>query len=434
MATFKFVFRPSVRTGKHEGCLSLRIIHDRKPKTVSLRLRLYAEEWDVKNQRVVFPSCISERSGYLRSLDARISSCSARLHEIIHLLENKGAYSVSDVLEHYFSSGDDNRLLGYAGLLSSELRRNGQQRTARAYMTVCRGLVNFNDGLDICLSEIDSSLVKRFENFLKENGKQPNTVSYYMRNLRVIYNRAIESGRIVDMGAKPFADVFTGVEETRRRALTASEVNRLKNIDFPRLLRFYGPGSAEYACICNLYFSWRLFFFCLYAQGMCFVDLAYLKKSHIKDGILRYYRKKTGKQICVPVNEGMQRMIDSFASDTRDSDYLFPIINGSNGNDRLLYESAMRTQNRRLKRLAGMAGVSKTVSTHVARHSWATICKNELLPLSVICEGLGHSSEKMTRKYLDSFDFSVLGEAGKTVMSAISRSSFGPDVSRPASI
>ena len=48
---------------------------------------------------------------------------------------------------------------------------------------------------------------------------------------------------------------------------------------------------------------------------------------------------------------------------------------------------------------------------------------HELLPLSVICEGLGHSSEKMTRKYLDSFDLSILGDAGKTVLTAVSRSS-----------
>lgn len=186
MATFKFVFRPSMKTGHHPGSLSLRIIHDRKPKTVSLRLRLYAEEWDVKNQRVMFPSCICERSSYLRSLDARVSSCSARLHEIIHLLENKGAYSVSDVVEHYRESSDESKLLGYALSLSSELRRNGQYRTAKAYITVCRGFVSFNSGIDVCLSQINAMLVKRFENHLKENGKQPNTVSYYMRNLRVI--------------------------------------------------------------------------------------------------------------------------------------------------------------------------------------------------------------------------------------------------------
>lgn len=234
------------------------------------------------------------------------------------------------------------------------------------------------------------------------------TVSCYMRNLSVIYNCALESWRIVAAGVSPFADVFTGVEETRCRALTASYANTLKNVSIKLFFRLYRSGSAAYNSICNPYFSW-CFFFCLYAQGMCFVDLAYLKKSHINDGILHYYRKKSGKQICIFINEGMQCVIDSFACDMGNSDNLFPIIDSSGGNERLLYESAMRTQNRRLKKLVLMAGVSKLLSTHVARHSWATICKNELLSLSVICKRFGHSSEKMTRKYLDSFDFPILG-------------------------
>ena len=433
MATFKFVFRP-VRTGNHEGCLYLRIIHDRKPKTVSLRMRVYAEEWNPTTQRVVYPADAAERSAYLKEVQERLSACGSRIAGIIRELDRKDTYTAGDILEHYLDSFDDGKLLGYARTLSVELRLKGQYRTAKAYMTVCRGLVCFNSGVDICLTEINGVLIKRFEVYLKEKGRQPNTVSYYMRNLRVIYNRAISEHRLADSGDKPFADVFTGVEETRRRALSALELNRIKNLDFKRLLSVYRPGSQKYIYIRTLYFSWRLFFFCLYAQGLCFVDLAYLKKNQIKDGILRYYRRKTGKQISVPVNEGMQRIIDSFSSDTLNSDYLFPIITCADGNERRFYEAALRTQNRRLKKLADMCGVSKTVSTHVARHSWATICKNELLPLSVICEGLGHSSEKMTRKYLDSFELSILGDAGRRVLTAVSRHSLTGDVSRPVPI
>lgn len=451
MATFKFVFRPSAKAGRHEGSLSLRVIHGRRPKTVSLSCRLYAEEWDGEAQAVVYPDDAPKRAAYLRRVQDRIDTCTGKVNAILWELERKGTYATEEILEHYRESPDDGNLLGYARALGAELRRNGQYRTGKAYMTVCRGLVRFNSGIDISLSQIDSRLVKRFEAYLKENGKEPNTIGYYMRNLRVVYNRAVKANRIVATGENPFEEVFTGVEETKKRALTAREVNRLGDIDFESLLKEHRPGTQQYINIQNLYSAWRLFFFCLYAQGMCFVDLAYVKKSQIRDGVLRYYRKKTGKQIAVPVNEGMQNIIDSFAGETRNSRYLFPILKGaephggngenkesknnkddgedkegSDGNDnnesnRKQYETALRTQNRRLKRLAKMAGVEKTVSTHVARHSWATICKNEMLPLSVICEGLGHSSEKMTRKYLASFDHSILGNAGKTVLTAVSR-------------
>lgn len=431
MATFKFIFRPSTKAGRHPGSLSLRVIHGRKPKTVSLSCFLYTEEWDGAAQTVLYSAGVPGRSVYLSEVHKRIAACADKVNCIIRRLEERGAYTVNDIVELYRSATGNGKLLGYARTLTVELQNNGQHRTAKAYGTVCRGLVAFNNGVDPELSQINAGLIKRFENYLKENGRQPNTISYYMRNLRAVYNKAILAKCIVDTGEQPFSGVFTGVEETRRRALTADEVNRLKNIDFDRLMKQQPVGSRAYIYLQKLYYSWRLFFFALYAHGMCFIDLAYLKKKDIKDGILRYYRKKTGRQIEVPVNEGMQKIIESFAVESEGSEYLFPIMRKPAGNGRSLYETAMRTQNRRLKRLSKLAGIGKNITTHVARHSWATICKNELLPLSVICEGLGHSSEKMTRKYLASFDYSILGNAGRTVLTAISRPSSAFTVSKP---
>lgn len=431
MATFKFIFRPSTKAGRHPGSLSLRVIHGRKPKTVSLSCLLYPEEWDGISQTILYPGGVPERRGYLSEVHKRITDCAGKVNRIIRRLEERGSYTVNDIVELYRSTTDNAKLLGYARTLAGELQCNGQYRTAKAYGTVCRGLIAFNNGVDLQLSQINAGLIKRFENYLKENGRQPNTISYYMRNLRAIYNKAVLAKRIIDNGEQPFSGVFTGVEETKRRALTADEVNQLKNIDFESLMKQQPPGSRAYIYFQKLYYSWRLFFFALYAHGMCFIDLAYLKKKHIKDGILRYYRKKTGRQIEVPMNEGMQKIIESFAEESEGSEYLFPIMGKQDGDGRRLYETAMRAQNRRLKRLSELAGIGKNITTHVARHSWATICKNELLPLSVICEGLGHSSENMTRKYLASFDYSILGNAGKAVLTAISRPSSSFTVSKP---
>lgn len=423
MASFKFVLRPSTKMGRHEGTLSLRVIHDRKPKTVSISCHLYPEEWDESGQEILYPVCDPYRREYLSAAQEQVISCSGRVSEIIQRLEDKGTYTVKDVITRFRLDSDEGKLLGFALMLGRELVESGQYRTAKAYATVSRGLVAFNKGEDIPVTFINTSLVKRFEAYLKENGKQPNTISYYMRNLRAIYNKAVDAKRIPETRERPFANAFTGVEETKKRALTADEVNKLKNIDFDSLFRQYQSCARKFKHAQNLFYSWRLFFFCLYAHGMCFVDLAHLKKSHVKDGVIRYYRKKTGKQIEVPINEGMRMIMESFASQVKGSGYLFPIVRNGNVDGRDLYETAMRTQNRRLKKLVELAGLGKGISTHVARHSWATICKNELLPLSVISEGLGHSSEKMTRKYLDSFDHSILGNAGKTVLMAISRPS-----------
>ncbi|NDV97660.1 hypothetical protein D0T84_22665, partial [Dysgonomonas sp. 521] len=122
---------------------------------------------------------------------------------------------------------------------------------------------------------------------------------------------------------------------------------------------------------------------------MSFIDLAYLRKDNIGKGVISYYRKKTGQPIEVKLTDEMKDIIDSFSKETRYSPYLFPIIRDKDKDRRLQYETALRSYNRDLKDLARLSGVNQPVSSHVARHSWATIAKYERLPLSLISEGLG---------------------------------------------
>lgn len=103
------------------------------------------------------------------------------------------------------------------------------------------------------------------------------------------------------------------------------------------------------------------------------------------------------------------------------SPYVFPIIKDESKSPRLQYESALRVQNKRLKRLAELADIKETLTTHVARHSWATIAKQVNLPLWVISEGLGHSDEKTTYTYLASFERSVLDKANEQIHIAIQK-------------
>lgn len=422
MATLKFILRPSTKPGRHQGCLSLRVIQNRSAKTVSICRHLFSEEWDQEAQAILYPTDDPQRLAYLTEIDAHRAVCIRKMSEVIRNLEERKPYTTSEVIECYHRTTDDSKLTGYAAMLSAELTAKGQFRTAKAYTTVCRGLIAFNSGIDIPLEQINATLIKRFETHLKERSKQPNTISYYMRNLRAIYNKAVAATRIAK-DEKPFAGVFTGVEETRKRALSSDEVNRIKSIDFDKLLQEHDPDSRQGCYIRQLHRAQRLFLFCLYAQGMCFVDLCYLKKENLKGGVIRYYRKKTGKQINVPLNDGMTGIIKDFEEEMRDSEHMFPLLDNGKDNLRLQYETALRAQNRRLKEVAALAKLDKGITTHVARHSWASIMKNKMQPISVINEGLGHSSEKMTRKYLTSMDYSILAKAGRTVLAAVSRPS-----------
>jgi integrase len=303
--------------------------------------------------------------------------------------------------------------------LAKDLIRSGQERTAEAYRTVSRGLIRFNKGKDIPLKHINANLIKNFERDMKAKGKSLNTISYYMRNLRAIYNKAIRDKQIEAKAVNPFSDVFTGFKKTRKRALSLDELKQLDRLDFLRLTRDKSQGIIPDACLSK---AWRIFFFCFYARGMNFVDMAYLRKENIRGGVISYYRKKTGQLIEIKLTPVLQELIDSFSRDVKFSPYVFPVITDPDKPARRQYQSALRLQNIYLKKLCKLAGVKSKVTTHVTRHSWATIAKEENLPIWVISEGLGHSNEKMTYTYLASFDRSVLDQASEIVNEALQHS------------
>ena len=419
MTSINLVLRPSSKEGRHAGSLSLRVVHNRKSRMIVTGCRLYMEEWDAETQKIIYPPNNLNRIAKLEDVETKIATVTSVLENIIASFEKQGRYTVGDVISKYRRQTDNGKLSGYVESLAPELERAGQHRLLRAYRTVVNELVKYNKGEDIPLPHINACLVKGFENDLKTRGRQPNTISFYMRNLRAIYNKAVASHRIPFKVENPFSGVYTKVKSTAKRALTEEEITRLYDIDFEALRARHTPDSSEWVYVESLYFSWRLFMFCFQAQGMCFIDMAYLRKENIKDGVCRYYRKKTGQQVVVTVNEGMQRIIESFAAEVKDSPYLFPIIKRGSTSARKDYESALRTQNRRLKVLSKLAGIDKRVTTHVARHTFATITRGGGLPTGVISEMLGHTTEKMTHNYFASLDRSAFEQAYQIISSAL---------------
>lgn len=428
MATLKFILRKSRRGDTYAGKVCARLIHGRRVRVLTLEVSLYPGEWDAARQQVLPGEYGCPRHRYLQAASETLAGYRRRFDGEVSRLERQGRYTLEDLLPSYHSRRGISGLLGFTAYLSHGLERSGQERTARAYRSACRALVAFNKGCDIPLSHINSCLIKTFESYLKERGRAMNTISYYMRMLRAIYRRAVREGLIDAKGENPFSGVFTGFNRTRKRALDIGQLRKLNALDFSALLEQQadtsepeGVFSGEKTVDKGLYESWRYFFFCFHARGMSFVDMAYLRKDNILHGVISYYRKKTGQKIEVTVTPTLERIIDSFHEEVKYSPYLFPVIHDPGKPARVQYESGLNTLNRRLKKLARMADIDLEwgLSTHVSRHSWATTGKEQNLPLSVISEGLGHATEKMTYTYLASFDRSRLDKANAKIARAI---------------
>jgi integrase len=165
-------------------------------------------------------------------------------------------------------------------------------------------------------------------------------------------------------------------------------------------------------------FARDMFLMSFYTRGMSFVDMAYLRKKDLQNGVLSYRRRKTGQQLFIKWEKCMQEIVDKY--DTSQSNYLLPIIKPFGDIDeRKQYIYAAHNINRCLKIIGKELGLSVSLTLYVARHAWASIAKSKNVPLSVISEGMGHDSEATTRIYLASLDTVAIDKANSMILKSL---------------
>ena len=418
MASFNFHLRESVRAGYSEGRVFIRLIHERRVCEITTPYRVFPDEWDGAGNGLVIHAGSGQRSLRLKDISERMRCDSERIRRIIFRLDASGCYTIDELKRELEAATRSDMLTGYARTLAQSLDGNGQYRTARAYLTAVRGLLRFCGQNDLPLDHISPGVIRRYEQWMKDQGKSMNTISFYMRNLRAIYHKAVNGNVIQAHASYPFKGVYTGIPLTRKRALDELEVRRIREMDSlcgkrpSSGLRLTERQRDAYA----------YFMFSFYARGMSSIDMAYLKKANVRSGKISYCRKKTGGNISITLSSELRTIIKYFSRWTSGSPYVFPIIDDHKSNARLQYENFLRRQNLLLKELAQVSGVQKPLSTHWARHSWATIAKKNGAPIACISEGLGHRDEKTTRIYLDSFDASAIDQVSMIVKRAINKS------------
>ncbi len=280
-------------------------------------------------------------------------------------------------------------------------RNKNQLGTARNYKSTLSSFRRFLRGKDMPFSKLTEELVQRYEQWLVSTGMSRNSSSFYLRNLRSVYNKAVK--RKLAGQHYPFVNVYTGVDRTPKRAVNEDVIIRLVKL--------------ELNCSKSLAFSRDLFIFSYCARGMSFVDMAFLRKSDIVNGVITYVRRKTGQQLTVRIEPCMDRIIRLYMKETAASPYVFPIITATSVELAYRqYQFALNYHNRKLKHLGLAIGERLSLSSYTARHTWATAARRHNVPLPVISEAMGHASEKTTRIYLASLENSVIDEANKVIV------------------
>lgn len=410
MASIKVKFRHSTVAGR-EGTIYYQIIHERKVRQLVTDYRISSSEWDERRSMVV-TSLKSDRKTYIHFLKEYIYRDLERFTRIVRKLDSQGLnYTSDDVIEEFKRYTCKYSLINFMQDIIIKLQQKGKIRTAETYRATLNNFRKFLDSQpaigiyhhdkDIMLDFIDSEIMEAYEAWHHTRGITPNTISFYTRVLRAVYNRAVEYEIIENR--YPFRRVYTGIDKTIKRALPLHLISRIKELD----LSFH--KGMDYAR--------DMFILSFMLRGMSFVDMAYLRKSDLSHGYITYRRRKTGQLLIIKWTKEMQTILDKYPPNM--SDYLLPIIKKPGFNDRGIYRYVGYTINQNLKKVAEIIGISMPLTLYVARHSWASAAKAKGIPLHVISEGMGHDSETTTQIYLASLDTSIVDKANSLIIRSL---------------
>lgn len=410
MASIKVKFRPST-VADHEGTIYYQIIHERKVRQLLTDYKVFSSEWD-ENRSMVTTTQKSERKSFILSIRERIRWDIERLTKIDRKLDANGLiYTADDVIDEFNRYAHEYSLFNFMESLIARLKQNGKIRTSETYRSTLNSFKKFlasqaskdDNGQeeDIMLDCITSEIMEAYEAWHKKRGVTPNTISFYTRVLRAVYHRAVEDDIIENRN--PFRKVYTGVDKTVKRALPLAVIKKIKALDLSL------TPALDYAR--------DMFLMSFYLRGMSFIDMAFLKKSDLKNGYVTYRRRKTGQQLIIEWTKEMQIILDKYPENK--SDYLLPVLRNHGINERCTYRNTAYNINHNLKQIAEMVGVSIPLTLYVARHSWASAAKAKGIPLSVISEGMGHDSEATTQIYLASLDTSVVDKANSLILKSL---------------
>lgn len=397
MVSVKVKFRSSIAGGK-EGTIYYQVIRKGVICRIKTDYRIFAEEWDENTSRIRMEAVQdSYRRNYLFLLQEHIDCAVKRLESIAAASRVDSIYSAGYVMSGFCESANGQSLCRFMSDVIAQLKRMNRERTAETYTATLKSFMSFRKGNDVMIDKMNPDLMMEYEAWLKSRGVTMNTVSFYMRILRAVYNRAAEKG--VARRCNVFRHVYTGIGKTVKRAVSLNAIKGIKDLDL------------------SLKPSWDfardMFMFSFYTRGMSFIDMAYLKRSNLQNGLLSYRRRKTDRQLHIKWEECMQEIVDKYPK--YHHDYLLPIIRMT-GNDRIQYQNALRLVNNKLKEISAMAELQTNLTMYVSRHSWASIARSHNIPLSVISAGMGHDSENTTQIYLDSLESSVIDNANSMIL------------------
>ncbi|MBW7466013.1 integrase [Pontibacter aydingkolensis] len=394
--------------------IKLRVTYQRKQKYYPTGINMSREEFEKMN---------SARPGRdLKDVKLELQDQEQKAAKVIEKLLS---FSFEEFERRLQRNGSPNEVFSAFDTAIARLRKAGRAATADNYESARNSLRGFVSGkastsrkgmtkkqitilleeekdktVPLPFSRVTSDFLESYEEWMVQEGRSSTTVGIYLRPLRALFNEAIASGE-VPLELYPFG---------KRKYQIPSGVNVKKALGLKDIQKIfdYAPATESEARNRDL---WLFSYLC---SGMNVKDMARLTYKQVEKETITFVRSKTArstrqkqKNITVSLLREAEEIIQKWGNKPPiPESYIFPILTPGLTPEQELakVKQATKTINKYMQRITKALKLEKDVTTYTARHSFSTVLKRSGAPTALISESLGHSSEKTTQHYLDSFE------------------------------
>lgn len=396
MASIKVILRKKqLSDGTYPVCL--RVTKDRKTKYFKTIYNTIPKHWD--NTTGTFNKSYDN---YIQS-NRLLLKFKARALKVYSELEiEKENFSLDEFENHFRIEANPikQNIFNFWDEIINEMIDAGRTGNARANRDSYNSIKKFHPSKLLNFQDITPTFLNKYEVFLRSRGGTDGGIGVRMRAIRALYNMAIERN-IVKKELYPFDTYKVSKLKGKgiKRALDINEVQEIITLDISKY-----PHLTD---------SRNYFVFSFYTRGMNFADMMKLKWMDISEDRIFYTRSKTKGNFIIKILPPVQDILDYYSRIGK-TQYVFPILLKDKMTPSQIENRKSKTlkkYNKDLKEIAKVCKIGKSISSYVARHSFANCLKQKGIATDIISESMGHQNVSITQAYLKELDSSVLDEA-----------------------
>lgn len=390
MPSYNIELNNKPNKGSNEYTLLLRVTVNRKHSRLKLDHAIEKKHFN--------PT--PKQNKYIRNTHPKHATINADIDDIIQKakqavkdLDQEKKFITAASIKQRMKQVNYSNIIEYAYSVKLTMEENHQVGSSKKYKTLINRLTEYHGSDQLLFGEVTPSFLEKFHRFLISKGNSETTASKYLETLRTIFRKATSAG-LTDQIANPFTNYSIKRGPVNKARLSEEEITSIIELDLPETSLIWHVRNA--------------FLFSFYCAGIRASDILQLKWSNIVNGRLAYQMQKTKRIHTLKLHDKPLNILKLY-SPGKPEDFIFPFFSNSvdySDPSFLFNQIGAKTAliNKYLKKIATIAKIEKTISTHTARHSFADIARQKTNNLYNLSKTLGHSSIKITEAYLAQFD------------------------------